>query len=312
MLKLIKNEWMKLWSKKTTWVMLIITIISIITLLIGTKWIASYDNAEKNNWKQAEQASIEDLQTSLASEQLKPSERQDINDELKIAQYRLDHNIEPPKLNSTQKFLDNSSSLLMFTSLFSVIVAAGIVAVEFSTGSIKMLLTRPIARWKILLSKLLTSIIFALALGVITLLISLVFAYIFFPSSGATLEIRNGQIVEPSIIGQAIIDYALAYGDIIISLLFAFMLGSLFNSSALAIGLTLFISFFAQTITMLLAKYAFIKFFWFSVSDLSGITKNYTIIEGLTIGFALTILTIYAIIFIAISFIRFNKRDITA
>ncbi|MBQ0139807.1 MAG: ABC transporter permease [Kurthia sp.] len=312
MLKLIQNEWMKLWSKKATWVMLIITITSIVILLVGTKWISSFDDTDKNAWKLSEQENVTSMKASLADEQLSKSERQEIEDNLKISQYRLDNNLPTPELNSTQSFLHNSSTLLMFTSLFSVIVAAGIVAFEFGTGSIKMLLTRPIARWKILLSKLLTSVSFSIVLGVITLLFSVIFAYLFFSNSGAFLEISNGKIVEESTIGQTLIDYLLAYGDIIISLLFAFMLGSLFNSSALAIGLTLFISFFAQTITMLLAKYTFIKFFWFSVSDLSGIANDYTIIEDLTMGFAITILLIYAVIFITISFIRFNKRDITA
>lgn len=311
MLNLIKNEWAKLWAKKATWIMLIITVISIIILLIGTKWIASIDDENANDWKANEQQQVQILQETLANDQLSKADLKETKQELQISQYRLDNNIAPTTFNSRNSFLENSSNLLMFTSLFTVIVAASIVAFEFGAGSIKMLLTRPIARWKILLSKLLTSVIFSITLGVITLVLSIILAYIFF-SSGVNLEVINNKVVEINTLTHTLGNYSLYYGDILISLCFAFMLGSLFNSSALAIGLTLFISFFSQTLVILLSKYEFIKYFWFSVSDLNSIYAKYSLIDGVTMGFAVTILVIYAAIFIAISFIRFNKKDIKA
>ena len=63
--------------------------------------------------------------------------------------------------------IQDPSSLGGTVLLLTVIVAAGIVASEFSQGTIKMLLTRPVKRWKILLSKFLTVNLFGMFLMVI-------------------------------------------------------------------------------------------------------------------------------------------------
>ncbi|UZN01022.1 ABC transporter permease [Lysinibacillus sp. MHQ-1] len=52
--------------------------------------------------------------------------------------------------------------MLTLVTLFTVITAASIVSSEFSTGTIKMLLTRPMSRAKVLTSKLLTTFLFGL------------------------------------------------------------------------------------------------------------------------------------------------------
>ena len=53
----------------------------------------------------------------------------------------------------------DSAGIGSIVVLLTVIVAAGIVASEFSQGTIKMLLSRPVKRWKILTSKYLTVIL---------------------------------------------------------------------------------------------------------------------------------------------------------
>lgn len=310
MLHLIKNEWTKLWAKKATWIMLIISAIAVILLLVGTKWISS--EFEESDWKVTEQTTISDAQAALDAGNLSKAEIKSYEEDIQLSQYRLDENIAPITSESASNFISSSSSLLMFTSLFSIIVAASIVSFEFGTGTIKMLLTRPIARWKILLSKLLTSYIFAISLGVFTLLFSSLLGLIFFSSTGIDLKIIDGNIVEINSYKEIFITYALEYGDITMSILFAFMLGTLFNSSSLAIGLTLFIGFTSTTISMLLIKYEFIKYIWFNVTNLNGIRNDSSLIPDLTMPFALSIMTIYAVLFIALSFITFTRKDIKA
>ncbi|GEK34775.1 ABC transporter permease [Kurthia sibirica] len=310
MIKLIKNEWVKLWAKKATWVMLIMSILSIFILLGGMKWISSLDNT--NDWKKNQQITINEMQKELDSGQLDAKEAKMYKDDLTLAHYKLEHDIDDTNMNTGGSFLSNSKFLVMFISLFSVIVAAGIVSFEFSTGTIKMLLTRPIARWKILLSKLLTTFIFSITLGLLTYVISLLSSLVFFSEKGQILTVVGNKVIEKSPAFDVLKEYGLAYGEITMSVLFAFMLGTLFRSSSLAIGLTLFITFASGTFIALLSQYTFVKYLWFSVTDLSGILADTSFIPGLTIGFALTIMAIYAVIFIIVSFLIFNKRDVTA
>lgn len=65
--------------------------------------------------------------------------------------------------------------MISFAGLFVITVAAGIVANEFSWGTVKLLVIRPISRFKILLAKYVTVLLFALAL-----------LFILFASAGIT------------------------------------------------------------------------------------------------------------------------------
>ena len=51
MLKLIQNEWMKLWSKKGTWVMTGLLVLAILGMFGLTKWIDTMNNSEEQDWK---------------------------------------------------------------------------------------------------------------------------------------------------------------------------------------------------------------------------------------------------------------------
>src|SRR6478609_844788 len=114
----MRNEWMKLWHKKGTWVMVGILIVITTGMMGLTKWISTQNTGMEGNYTR--EAMIQD----------------------------------PSGLGGT-------------VLLLTVIVAAGIVASEFSQGTIKMLLTRPVKRWKILLSKFLTVNLFGMVLMLI-------------------------------------------------------------------------------------------------------------------------------------------------
>lgn len=307
MLKLISNEWTKLWSKKATWIMLILTVLFVFTLFVGDKLLTS----NNDYWIEDEKNIIVENQKLIDSGNSSKEQISDSKEKIAISQYRLDQNMSPYSMNGSD-FIASGSSLMMFVSLFATIVAAGIVSFEFGNGTIKMLLTRPINRWKILLSKLITTFIFAFLLGAIIYILSLLIAVIFYGSSNPELEYVNGAVVEVSKLSFAFSTYAYNYVGITMSILLAFMLGTVFNSSSLAIGLTLFISFMSKTFVHLLSQYEFIKYFWFSVTDLQGIKNGASMIPDLTISFAVVILVVYAVLFIAISFFKFTKQDIKA
>ena len=63
--------------------------------------------------------------------------------------------------------------MMLHRVLLTVIVAAGIVASEFTQGTIKMLLSRPVKRWKILTSKYVTVILFGILLMLVGFIVSI-------------------------------------------------------------------------------------------------------------------------------------------
>ena len=94
--------------------------------------------------------------------------------------------------------------------------------------------------------------------------------------------------------------------------IFAFMIGSLFGSSTLAVSLSLFILLMGQTATMFLSQYEFAKYIWLSNDLAQFVGEGTPIISDITFSFAVIVNIVYAIIFLAVTFIYFMRRDITA
>ncbi|WP_397537730.1 ABC transporter permease [Rummeliibacillus pycnus] len=313
LLKLLQNEWMKLWYKKGTWMMLIILVLSIFTMAGVHKWANNKEMENNGDWKTVEQQSIKQQQSMINGGDLSKKQLQNAEDSIQISEYRLKNNVQPVDAGSAQAYVEDSSMLLSLVSLFATIIAAGIVSSEFATGTIKMLLTRPVNRAKILTSKLLTVIIFAISMAILTWILNLIVGAVLYGfSSGTNLIVEGNKVVESSLLAHSMYMYLLTFGDILMSIVFAFMIGSIFRSSSLAIGLTLFISFMGSSIVVFLSKYEFVKYLWIPNTDLTQFETGYSIVEGLTMPFSLTILAIYAVLFLLASFISFVKRDVTA
>jgi len=269
-----------------------------------------YETKEGNTWQESEQQSIENYKEILNDDNLSAEDKSYYEEQIAISEYRLANDVPSQDLAGFMSFTGN---MLTLVTLFTVIVAASIVSSEFSTGTIKMLLTRPVSRAKILTSKLLTTFIFGLLLYVVNVGVSALVGLILFGgTTGAELEIINGQVVEKAVWNDLAYHYLLTGGDFVMSMLFAFLVGSVFRSSSLAIGLTMFLSFTGGMIVMFLSKYKIVKYVWLTHSDLTQYERSSSILDGITMPFSLTILAIYAVLFLVISYISFMKRDVTA
>lgn len=303
----MQNEWMKLWHKKGTWTMVALVVLFIIGPGIMLKY---YETKEDKTWQQLEQQSIDNYKEILKDDNLSAEDKNHFEDQIAISEYRLANDVPSQDFAG---FMSLTGGMLTLVTLFTVIVAASIVSNEFSTGTIKMLLTRPVSRAKILTSKLLTTFIFGLLLFVVNVGVSALVGLILFGgSTGAELEVVNGQVVEKAVWNDLAYHYLLSGGDFVMSILFAFLVGSVFRSSSLAIGLTIFLSFSGGMVVMFLSKFKIVKYIWLTHSDLTQYEHASSILDGITMPFSLTILAIYAVVFLVISYMSFMKRDVTA
>ncbi|MEY9974144.1 ABC-2 type transport system permease protein [Lysinibacillus sp. RC46] len=312
MLKLIQNEWMKLWHKKGTWVMVALLILFIIGPGIMMKYYET-KTTEDITWQESEQKAINNNKEMMKEDGLSVEDKKRFEEQIAISEYRIANDVPSQENLSVASFMSFTGSMLTLVTLFTVITAASIVSSEFSTGTIKMLLTRPVSRAKILTSKLLTTFIFGLLLFVVNVVVSALVGLILFGgSTGVELEIVNGQVVEKAVWNDLAYHYLLSGGDFVMSILFAFLVGSVFRSSSLAIGLTMFLSFTGGMIVMFLSRFEIVKYIWLTHSDLTQYEKGNFIVDDMTMPFSLTILAIYAVIFLVISYMSFTKRDVTA
>lgn len=162
--QLLINEQLKLYIRKSTWVMYILVSVIILGLAFlvnftqGIDAPGSNEKYQDNNWKQTLQQENEELKKEMEKEEM----MQGFNtSQIEKNNYYLENDIQPSSYDAWQFVMENEF-LLYLVSLFTIIVAAGIIANEFKWGTIKLLLIRPITRTKILLSKYVSVLLFAL------------------------------------------------------------------------------------------------------------------------------------------------------
>ncbi|MBO1910437.1 hypothetical protein J4G37_37335, partial [Microvirga sp. 3-52] len=92
---------------------------------------------------------------------------------------------------------------------------------------------------------------------------------------------------------------------------FAFMVGSVFRSTSLAVGLSIFLFFSGTMIVLFLERFEIAKYIFFA-HDLTQYELGFKMLDSNTMGFSVVVVSVYAILFLAISYLTFNKRDVTA
>lgn len=199
-------------------------------------------------------------------------------------------------------YLKTSANFMQFVTIFSAIIAGDIVASEFGWGTIKLLLIRPVSRTKILLSKYIALVLFALFFIIMQLLFSYTFGLIFLGSGQSNITFTD-----------VLTEYAYQIPNLVIAFTVAFLISAVFRSSALAIGLSIFLVMGAgELMVMLLSKYDWVKYFLYANTNLAQYKEgSQPIVEGMTMGFSITVLIVYYVIFLALTWWVFNKRDVT-
>ncbi|WP_099352156.1 ABC transporter permease [Fredinandcohnia onubensis] len=311
--KLIQNENMKIYRRISTWTMLVILIA--VALVVGVVMNSTASDSVDEQWKQNLQQQNEVYKTDLANEDL-PDMVKDISErELAINEYRLEHDIAPMETRSTWNFMTVAAEIVSLITLFTIVVGASSVASEFTWGTIKLLLIRPVSRAKILLSKYLATILFALFSLVLLFAVSFLVGSIFFGIGGSTphLVYRDGAVHEVHMVSHILGIFGLKSINLIMMSTFAFMISTIFRNSGLAIGLAIFLMFAGVNVTALLAtKFDWAKYILFANTDLSQYLTGYVIVEGMTMTFSVIMLIIYFVVFNALTWFVFTKRDVAA
>lgn len=199
--------------------------------------------------------------------------------------------------------------LYFLVTIFAVIVAADIVAGEFTWGTIKLLLIRPWNRTKVLLSKLIAVILFTLALTAVFIIAATAISFLLFHKESSDI-FAQGDSPLRYIMESLLYNYI----DLLVITVFSFMISTVFRSGGIAIGLSMFILFAGNIFTMLFSpeKYSWAKYILFVNMDLSQYMNGGIGPAGMTLAFSSSVLSIYVLLFLIISWIVFEKRDVAA
>ncbi|MFF2589176.1 ABC transporter permease [Peribacillus butanolivorans] len=317
MMSLIRNEWMKIFSKGSTYLFIVFLLLA----AVGTALIDYKLNPVESSkdWKQELQAEIQEQQNELKASKISEDEKSVIMEEIDLNKQLLDANINPDLRTNWTYMANWTTSLTSFVTLFVVIVCSSLVSSEFSDGTIKQLLIRPYKRWKILLSKYISSLLFAALLLVSLFIFSYIVGILFFGNGSYSDKILDPASFgfSPVIVGDYFVDMMVYWipGFLVITTI-AFMLSTLFKSQALAVGVSISILFASTPLNLviqsLIEKNEWLKFVLFPHLNLRGyISESFSMFEGATLGFSISVLAIYYLIFLALTFFFFQKKDIS-
>ncbi len=257
---------------------------------------------------------------------VKEYELEKYKEQYEVYKYILDNNI---KYYHTDEFEDGwrmptnkfitaliaNTTVASMAGIFVMIIAAGIVANEFSNGTIKFLLINPVKRAKIFWSKYITCISLLAVALVSFFIIHLLFSMITCGADGiggVYVYYNEGVVGEQSIIMYSLEQYLLSGISILVSVTLAFTISSLMRSNAVAIAISVAIEFLGATITLFLWEFGhdWARYLVFANTDLAGISKGQSMFPGQDVGFSFTVLAIYFVIFLLTAYDGFKKKEI--
>jgi ABC-2 type transport system permease protein len=322
-LPLVENELLKLW-KRRRFRLVVAILIALIGIIVFAQ-VKSQRFASRREWRVETQERVARMQNWLRQERLPETQRRWIRFEVARLQYHLDRNVNPEAISGplfARGFADVSSYLLL--PLLAIVFAADIVSSEFSQGTIKLLLTRPVRRTRVLAAKFV-----ALLLAVsLTVAIGGAVAYLFgglaygFRGWGAPLLTgfrAAGETFDASAVRQvslwqdAVLVFGLAWFATVVVAVIAFMTSVLLRSTAASMG-TMFAALILGTILPRVASSWEVQKYLF-VTNLplpdyySGSPPP---IPGMTVNFSVIVLAAWALAAGLCAFAVFARRDVLA
>lgn len=306
------NENMKIYRRMRTWIMLAILVAAIVLVAVV---LVTHQHAAGSGWQHGVQAQIAQEQKVLQHPpaHMPKSEVAAIKSQIAVYQYDLAHNIDP-NLPTGVGFAATAENLSALLIAFILVVAGDIMASEFASGAIKMLLTQTATRTKIFISKFVAVLIFTLFATALMFVASLVIGFIFFGPHGAQspqvfLDAKQ-QVVQMTALSYLLMQYGFLLIQIVITATIALMISSIFRSSALSITISLLAFLIGSTLVRALSGYHWVKYILFANTDLSQFVVNGPSIKGLTLNFSITMLIVYFIVMIGLAWIVFLRRDV--
>ncbi len=332
MLGLVENEALKILRRKRFRIILIVlaALLCVVVFAQNRQQQQQRRDHPERDWRAQVEKRASDLERQMNQRRGIPEQwKRWMRYESGRLRYYLSRNLNPNELTGpvfTRAFAGVGSVLLI--PLLIAVFGADLVSSEFAEGTITLLLTRPVARWKILLSKVVAMILFT----TLTLLAAFFLAWgisgVAFGWSGWEAPILTGFRLggaSPAagfdLSGVRIVSLwqdtfaawglawfsALAVGSITL------LLSVVFRSAAAAMG-TMMATLVGGTILSRVASdWDGAK--WFFVTNLplpdyyAGLPTPF---EGMTLTFSALVLLAWALAALTAAFVLFTRRDVTA
>lgn len=262
-----------------------------------------------------------------------------VKNELAVANYQVEHGITANPLDSFGSVssgmqgvifsaafasgrsvfwntMSNSAQLITFVGLMTIIIGGGIVASEFSQGTIKFMLINPAKRWKLLMAKyatvLLSGVIFSAVIFVSTFIIGVCFCG-FGDAFAPGVAANDGVAYTVSPYLKLLVAYLLEGVDVVLMATLAFAISSLLRSSAASIGIALFVYFTGNIATLILHDllgFDWARYLLFANTSFLSIVNGTTGFPHHSLVAAIIIVVLHMTVFIWTAIDGFVRREV--
>ena len=332
MYNLVKNEVIKIVYKKRVFIIFGILLILVILFAYGQYYTVNKNReqlekrigiSQTYDWKMLADQQIINQKNRLESAYVTENEKASINVRISQLQYAIDNNTNPIDTNAARfsiAFMEQA--IYMFLPLLIIMLAADMVSGESTNGTIKLLLTRVVPRWKILLSKFIDLVMLELVVLAFTLFASTIVAGLFFGFGGwmepvtVGFKVIGGKLDSSSVINlpqwqNIVLVYALAFFVSLVIGCISFMVSVLVKSTATSIGIMMSTLVGGTFLSFFLSDWDIIRYFFMVNLRLTDyLSGNVQPIDGINMSFSIIVLAVWGIGALFVSFIRFTKQDI--
>lgn len=333
MIKLVQNELLKiLYSRKLPLIIgLLVVFIGLFaygeqyTYNVSVKRIEAITGDGTFSWEALAEQEIKDMRRYMNSPYRSEEGKEAYAVEIQQLTYFLERGINPitpgaAKFSTT--FADQGLYLLF--PLLIIILGADMVSGEFSGRTIKVLMTRAVPRWRILTAKILSLWLMTTLVVGITALLSLAISGLFFGRWGFDEPVitglsfmgggvDTGAVVQLSRLSYVVLTYALVWFVCLVIGAVTFMVSVLVKSTPAAIGIIMATLIGGQFLQFFLDEWVLVKYFFVTNLNLTQyLTGDYRAVDGLSMGFSVTVLALWGFFSLLVAFLVFNRRDILA
>jgi ABC-2 type transport system permease protein len=321
---LVENEFLKI-SKQRRFRVVMLILVALIGLIVFAQVRGRARFLSGKDWRVQTQERMAQIQNWLRDGRMPPASQRWARFELGRLEYHMDRGIDPEAISGpifTRAFANASSYLLL--PLLAIVFASDIVSAEFQQGTIKLLLTRPVGRARVLASKL-SALMLAITL---TVLFGAIVAYAFggiaYGYAGWDAPVLtgfrvSGESFDPSTVPSirlwkdTVLVYGLAWFAMMSVGAIALLTSVRLRSTAASMG-TMLAALIAGTILPRLApSWEAQKFLFVTNLPLPDYySGSPPPIPGLTVGFAATVLAAWAAAATVAAFAVFVRRDVLA
>ena len=237
-----------------------------------------------------------------------------------IGKYKIDNNMIKDNYvsdSAQEAFINVFGSVSIFVIVAILMISGQIVAEEYSKGTIKQLLVRPFSRTKIIVSKMIASIVtvfvFVIFLAIINSFITGLFNNSFGTLFSPVIEYNftTKSIVTSNVLFESLLHFAAILPEILMLILFTVLMSALTGNTALSVVLGFVLYFVPNLFTTFISKVKVLSYLPFINWDLTeflygGISYN----RYLTLPKSIIVDIVTIIGLIVATIIVFKKKEV--